>query len=237
MKITAYQIGKDPMEIRPANPNRKWMDESINKNPYRCLPLLMANSFGWELISKGEFVAEWEGDQKTDGIKLTNISGSCFPTSHFGEGILTWHTGYLFRTEFPYGLYVTGSPNEPIHNIVCLSGIVETHWLPFPFTMNWKFTAPGSIHIKKDQVIAHIFPIKIDIFEETSAEITSIDADQELKKQCRDWTESRKQFNAGPRTNKDWQKNYFKGVGLNGEKVEKHLTNSKTPEFVQKKHI
>jgi len=57
IKITAYQVVNDSMEIRPASPNRKWMDDSINKNPYRCLPLTMANSYGWEIISKSEVVA------------------------------------------------------------------------------------------------------------------------------------------------------------------------------------
>lgn len=236
MKITAYQVVKDSMEIRPASPNRKWMDDSINKNPYRCLPLTMANSYGWELISKSEVVAEWRGGQRPDEVKVAQISGSCFPSSHFGEGTLTWHTGYLFKTEFPYGLYVTGSPNEPIHNITCLSGIVETHWLPFPFTMNWKFTAPGTVHIKPGDVIAHLFPVRIDIFDEVSAEILSISSNPELNNQYKEWSESRSQFNSGPRTDKDWQKNYFKGVNLEGNKTEGHRTHPKTPNFSRPEH-
>lgn len=230
MKITAYEVS-GAMEIRPASPSRKWMDESINKNPYRCLPLTMANSYGWELLSKSEIVAEWNGGQLPSDMTVTRVSGKCFPTSHFGEGVLTWHTGYLFRTEAPYGLYVTGSPNEPIHNMTCLSGIVETHWLPFPFTMNWRFTAPGKVTIKEGDVIAHIFPIRLDVFGDMEAEIEKIDANPGLKEQYDAWSSSRAEFNNRPRENNEWQKNYFKGVNLSGNKVEGHKTNPNVPNF------
>jgi hypothetical protein len=220
------------MELRPASPTRIWMDNSINKNPYRCLPLTMANSYGWELLSKSEVIAEWNGGQGMDDVKITRVSGTCFPTSHFGEGVITWHTGYLFRTESPYGLYVTGSPNEPIHNITCLSGIVETDWLPFTFTMNWKFTAPGKVHIKQGDVIAHVFPIDVRIFEEiTSAEIAPISSNSDLNKEFKEWSESRNSFNKSPRKHTEWQKNYFKGVDLKGNKSEGHKTNPNVPNF------
>lgn len=232
MKITAYKVVRDVMELRPASPNRGWMDDSINKNAYRCLPLTMANSYGWELLSRSEITAEWNGGQRPDDVKITRASGACFPSSHFGEGVLTWHTGYLFRTEFPYGLYVTGSPNEPFHNIVCLSGIVETHWLPFPFTMNWRFTAPGSITIKEGDVIAHVFPVKLDVFDDMeSAEIIPIEDNPELYGEYKEWSESRLQFNKKTRASDEWQKNYFKGVNLKGEKIEDHRTKPNVPNF------
>jgi hypothetical protein len=230
MKITAYEVS-EAMEIRPANPSRAWMDNSINKNPYRCLPLIMANSYGWELVSKSEVTAEWNGGQFPGDLLVEKISGSCPPISHFGEGVLTWHTGYLFRTEAPYGLYVTGSPNEPIHNMVCLSGIVETHWLPFPFTMNWRFTAPGKITIKEGDVIAHVFPIRLDLFGDVQAEMKKIDENPELKEKFQAWSKSRAEFNKNPRESGEWQKNYFKGVDLEGKKAENHKTNPNVPEF------
>lgn len=231
MKITAYEVS-EKMDLVPSKPTRLWMDNSINKNPYRCLPLTMANSFGWDLISKSESVIEWNGGQRAEDLTINNISGGCFPVSHFGEGVITWHTGYLFVTEEPYGLYVTGPANEPIHNIICLSGIVETYWLPFTFTMNWRFTAPGKITIKEGDVIAHIFPINLDLFENMQAEVTSINNNTLLKEQYESWSKSRAEFNNKPRKKDEWQKNYFKGSDLAGKRQEKeHRTNPNVPNF------
>lgn len=231
MKIEAYRLHNNVMRLDPATPSRDWMDKAINKNPYRCLPLVMANTYGWQIISSSEFTAEWDGGPYPNSIKIENISGINFPTSHFGEGVLTWHTGYIFKTEYPYGLYVCGSPNQPIHNIICLSGIVETHWLPFPFTMNWRFTAPGKIKILKDTVIAHIYPIQLDIFSDIQAEIKNISDNPQLNIAYKEWSRSRADFLKGDRSKKDWQKNYFKGVDLNGVQIENHITNPNVPKF------
>lgn len=231
MKIIAYEVS-EKMDLVPSKPTRLWMDNSINKNPYRCLPLTMANSFGWDLISKSEVVVEWNGGQRAKDIKINKVSGSCFPVSHFGEGVITWHTGYLFVTEEPYGLYVTGPANEPTHNIIYLSGIVETYWLPFTFTMNWRFTAPGQITIKEGDVIAHIFPVKMDVFKDLKAEIKSIHSNPPLKQEYLAWSKSRAEFNSNPRNKGDWQKNYFKGSDLSGEKLNNgHRTNPNVPPF------
>ena len=51
-KLTAYQIHEDDTaQIRPARRERKWMEESDQKSAYRCLPLVVANQYGWEILS------------------------------------------------------------------------------------------------------------------------------------------------------------------------------------------
>jgi hypothetical protein len=208
------------------------MDESVNKNPYRCLPMLMANSYGWDLVSKSEFTAEWNGGQLPKDLVIEQISGECTPMSHFGEGVITWHTGFLFKTEYPYGVFVTGSQNEPIKNITCLSGIVETHWLSFPFTLNWKFTTPSKIKVNVGDVISQLIPVRLDIFENAEAEIVDIDQNLELKKEYEDFRNYRFEFNSRPnRKNGEWQKNYFQGSKLSGEPAEMHITKIKAPIF------
>ncbi len=232
MKITAYKVKKETLGLVPAKTTRKWMDESINKHPYRCLPMLMANSYGWDLVSKSEFTAEWNGGKYPKDLTITNASGECVPTSHFGEGIITWHTGFLFRTEYPYGVFVTGSQNEPIKNITCLSGIVESHWLSFPFTLNWKFTCPSKIKVEIGDVISQLILVRLDIFEQVEAEIIEISENPQLKKEYEDFCKYRSEFNSKPdRKKEEWQKNYFLGTKLSGESVDLHNTKVKAPPF------
>ena len=50
--LIAYQISEDDSApIRPAPRERKWMDNAYQKYPYRCLPLVVANQYGWEILS------------------------------------------------------------------------------------------------------------------------------------------------------------------------------------------
>lgn len=236
MKVIAYPVAANVLPMRPATSTRDWMDVNPNKNPYRCLPLSMANSYGWEILSTAEFIAEWNGGMAPNDVRVTLLSGNHPPSAHFGEGTITWHTGYLFKTEYPYGMYVTGAPNYPKPNMIPLSGIVETYWLPFTFTMNWRFTQPGSAKFNVGDVIAHIYPINVHLFDDVEAEIRSISDDPEFEEAYWHWNLSRGKFlKQKSRPGHVWQRNYFRGKHPHtGEKEPTHRTKPNTPEFINK---
>ena len=67
---------------------------------YRCLPLNIANSQGWELLNQHGFTATWNGSSAFDSVKIVLDDSNARPpaTSHFGSGILTFGVTGLFRT-------------------------------------------------------------------------------------------------------------------------------------------
>ena len=67
-QIIAYHVGGEPMEIRRAPRTREWMDHTREKYAYRCLPLVAANTYGWELLCPQEFEATWDGSSGLDAI-------------------------------------------------------------------------------------------------------------------------------------------------------------------------
>jgi len=79
-----------------------------------------------------------------------------FATAHFRSGIVTFHTGYLFRTPPGWAVWCMGPPNWPKDGVYPLSGLVETDWLPFPFTMNWQMTRAGSVSFEKGEPFCFI---------------------------------------------------------------------------------
>ena len=50
MHLDCYKIYDVAPQLVPARSNRDWMDAFTDRHPYRCLPLTMANSTGWELL-------------------------------------------------------------------------------------------------------------------------------------------------------------------------------------------
>lgn len=235
MKLIAYPTTIVPCTLRPANPKRDWMDVAINKNPYRCLPLSMANAWGWEILSTAKFTAEWDGGVHPNSVKITLLDGFNAPEGYFGEGTMTWHPGYMFKTEYPYGLYVTGAPNYPKPNVIPLSGIVETHWLPFTFTMNWRFTQPGKFSMEIGEPFCQIFPVDMNVFDGLEAEIRTLHEPEakELHDKYWDWNLSRYEFLHGQKTGKygpeSWQRNYFQGTyPPDGTKCPIHKTSEGT---------
>jgi hypothetical protein len=148
MKLSCYALRPDPLTIRPAPLTRPWMDRIADNHAYRCLPLNIANSHGWEVLSPCAFSATWSGGIHARDLKLTANDGyprlADFAVTHFAYGIVTFHLSYLFRTEPGWDLFATGPLNGGKDGIAPLTGVIETDWLPYPFTMNWQLTRPGA---------------------------------------------------------------------------------------------
>ncbi len=221
LQLECYPTNTRPPEIVPGRPQRAWMDAFAERHPYRCLPLSMANSSGWEILCPVGFWAEWNGGPTNDDIKLT--PDHPYPDFHdfvkapFTRGIVTMHTGYLFRTPPGWSRWVMGPPNHIKDGVQPLMGVVETDWLPFPFTMNWQFTRPGKVHFAKGEPFCFITLTQDKPLAEFQPLIKRMGAAEDLRKQYDAWHRQRTDFNTRlVRQDPDavreaWQRYYFKG--------------------------
>jgi hypothetical protein len=121
-------------------------------------------------------------------------SVSAFCRSHFSSGIATFHTDYIFRTDDEWDLLATGPFNSPKDGIYPLTGIMESNWLPYPFTMNWQVTRPGTIVFEKDEPFCFMFPIRKQAVLDCVPEIHDIAEDPELGRQHGAFATSRNEF-------------------------------------------
>jgi hypothetical protein len=224
-KVIAYQLHEDDFApIRPARRERKWMEDADKKFPYRCLPLVVANQYGWEILSTHHFRAIWDGTSRPDGLTVENLSGDgvLFASSHFGAGVLTFEIPFLFKTPEGWNLMVRGPTNNPKDGIVPLDGIVETDWTQSTFTMNWRFTRAGTVEFTLGEPICLFFPIERGALEKFRGELRALESNKDLEKEYRDWSASRERFLVGLEKEKPhivaqgWQKDYFQGA--KGEK-------------------
>ena len=233
LELECFAVTTAPPKLVAANPLRRWMDEFPQRHAYRCLPLAIANAYGWEILSPCSFDIVWEGGMAANDIQIRATDGfpwlSHFATSNFTRGIVTFHTHYLFRTSPGWQLIATGPFNEPKHGIAPLTGVIETDWLPYPFTMNWHLTAPGKIHFKKDEPVCLIFPVAQGAMHEVTPVIKPLTDDAELQKQFETWRQKRQEFMRGHEAldpailKQAWQKFYFRGeLPDSGAKVASH---------------
>jgi hypothetical protein len=224
MKLIAYMTDSWAPEIRPAPATRGWMDRLPEAFAYRCLPLNIANAHGWEIGCPRGFTARWDGGGDREAITITgDESEGELPVSHFGHGVLTFHVHCLFRSPPGINMFVTGPVNQPKHGIAALSGIVETDWSPYSFTMNWKFTAPNvDVAWKKGEAFLFFFPLQRDMIEAVEPEFRPIESDPDLAERFSTWRDARLQFNreiqeaGSPAHHQRWQKHYYRGVQLDG---------------------
>ena len=221
MLLECYPTSQRPPDIVPGRPQRAWMDAFAERHPYRCLPLSMANSSGWEILCPVGFSVEWNGGAHQDCITFTPDHGHPdfhdFAKSHFSRGIVTFHPGYLFRTPPGFSMWAGGPPNHVKDGIQPLAGLVETDWLPFPFTMNWIFTRPGRVRFERGEPFCFITLVQDTVLAQVQPVTRSLSSNDDLRAQYDAWFKQREEFNRRlmkqePEAVREaWQRYYFKG--------------------------
>ena len=248
MRLTCYRLTPYAPNIVPAAPTREWMDRFQHRYAYRCLPLDIANSYGWDILCPFHLKVTWTGGMEQKDIIIEALDGypyvDHFAASNFTRGIVTFHTGYLFRTEPGWDILATGPLNNPKHGVVPLSGVIETDWLPYPFTMNWHMTEPGSIEFKEGEPFCTIIPVPHEKIEEFEPVIVPIESDPELMQQYETWKNQRHAFIAHrdkqplEKMKNMWERHYFQGKVPEKEgQVEHHKTKLKLKAPVEKHSV
>jgi hypothetical protein len=243
MKLIAYLIDTHRVDIRPAPVERAWMDATDQRYAYRCLPLNIANGHGWEILCPSGFSAIWDGRSAIEAIDIRPDPGTQAPAiSHFSSGILTFHIPCLFRTEPGFDLMAGGPINRPKDGIAALSGIIETDWAPYTFTMNWLFTRPHhEVRFEQGEPFCHFFPVRRGEVEAVQPQFRAIADDPETARQYAEWHDSRRRFNRelkepGSQARAErWQKLYYRGLAPDGEEavIEDHRTRLRVRPFAK----
>ncbi len=221
-----YKVQTPCLEVVPGRFQRDWMAQTQERHAYRCLPMTVANCSGWEFLSPCSFEATWDGGDPMTAITLRALDGyadlDTVASSHFGRGVLSIRPGYVFVTDPGWGMIVRGAPNFPKDGIQALEGLVETDWLPFSFTMNWRFTRPGTVCFEKGEPLGFVVPTQHRLLDEIEPEIRDIHDDPALFQRCTDWRDKREEFirklsDWDPATVKQgWQRTYSRGTHADG---------------------
>jgi hypothetical protein len=210
--------------IRPAEATRPWMDATPEAFAYRCLPLNIANAHGWEILTPAGFSAYWRGGARTEDVIIRSdkdMPSMSAPVSLFGQGTLTIHIQGLFRTPPGWNLLAGGSPNSAKEGIAPLSGVIETDWSPYTFTMNWRFLRRNHwVRFEKGEPICFIQPTPRDALERMNPKFVPLNDNPDAARQFAEWSQSRNSFQAEvaekpPASGSDqWQKRYYRGLDM-----------------------
>ncbi len=236
-RLEAFRTLPNPPELVPCTQERAWMDVFTDRHAYRCLPLSIANTHGWEMLVPAAFEVEWNGGQQITDLMVRALEPfpegfpfEHFATSNFARGIVTLHTGYLFRTPPGWNLLTTGAFNEPRPGISALTGIIESDWLPYPFTMNWQMLQPGTVRFEKDEVFCTVMPIPKNYLDHWDVAIHDLSDDPVLQAEQEVFRTSRTEFRKRLTDDKDtetqkegWQRHYFVGRFPDGTAAADHI--------------
>jgi hypothetical protein len=125
--------------------NRDWMDDTYNKHAYQCLPMTVANVYGWEIVMEEDLVVQWDGGNTPPAILSGEVtsSGRVQAISSI-IGMISINMGWVINTEDGYNTWVTGSPNYFVDGATPLTATLPSYWWPDESQMNWKITKIGE---------------------------------------------------------------------------------------------
>jgi hypothetical protein len=203
----------------PATKYRNWWEENTKtKNHARhCLPLSMAGSLGYYILSPGTFKVTWNGNVNENcHIEHIETSSHYIVDDHAAYASFTIQAGFIPTTERP-GEFVIIRPltNEKIPNFLCMDAAIEAWWAVGNFGLVCNIIKPGEFIVKKGEPIAQMF---LYYGQAGSAIMEPIEG---LPEEHNAWSQRRSR----PGYQKDYD--YLKGLKHTGEKVVQHLTNWK----------
>jgi predicted 2-oxoglutarate/Fe(II)-dependent dioxygenase YbiX len=235
-RLEAFRLHPHAPPLVPSTSDRVWMDDFPDRHAYRCLPLTIANAHSWEILAPGGFEIEWNGRSGTADLQVRPLADwpaelpfEHFARSNFSRGIVTLHTGYLFRTPPGWSLLATAPFNEPRIGIAPLTGIMESDWLPYPFTMNWQMLAVGKVQFQKDEAFCAVMPIPKSYLPDWEVAVHDLaddpvmDAEQETFRAARAELLARMESDDPEAHREAWQRHYFLGRHPDGTPVTQHV--------------
>lgn len=201
MDLLCYELEPGRVEIRPASHRRPWMDDMAEGYAYRCLPLTVANAQGWEMLCPVSFEAMWNGGAGVQDITIVFNDGvddqppGDFIESHFGSGVITFNPLVIVRTPHGYDLSIRGTPNDAKDGIAPLTAVIEADWMPYTFSMNWRFTrADHWVRFQKGEPFCFFTPVRRQLIEDFAPQLKPLSDDPEL---MQTYARARTQRNVG----------------------------------------
>ncbi len=221
---------------------RDWMSATPSRNVYRCLPLTIVNQTGWWIKNPVGFTANWGGSTAPGAIGFQfdspDVAWPRWISSQFGEGIITWNTPFLFRTE-PAGsrLLICGPTNYFRRNAHPLTALIETDWMTMSFTMNYKIMNPNEpVRFEVGEPLFQAIPLVSNVcadLEAAEVRYQKLADDPAMFQAYQDWSTGRTQFHQAKARREvkpdQWQKDYFQGRGASTT----HRTKVKPPQILR----
>jgi hypothetical protein len=211
--------------LRPSPVRRQWMSEQ--PNAYQCLPMVAANQWGWQVLCPTDVRTTWDGSPGPAGLRVeVDPRWAAAIKSHFGRGILTFSPPWLFRTPPGWDLYAKGPSNRWKPNCVPLEGVVETWWLNYTFTLNWKVVEPGGVAFARGESLGQLVPVPHATFQGAEASESPINAvEPEATAELLRWRAERRRIAAEAVSTHR--------LYLKAEDIEEHLTKIPVPTVVR----
>lgn len=153
------------LPIGAARHKEWWQNNYKTKNhAHHCLPLAMANSLGYYILSPARFNVTWDGDVQQDA-HIEILEGDLLGQvdSHATHGGFTVQPGFIPMTSRAGDfIFIKGVPNQRGQPFHCMEALIEAWWNPAPFGLVFLLNQAGTFTIEKAEPLAQMFVYRME---------------------------------------------------------------------------
>ena len=194
MNVRVYKHPDYETNFFTLKPNRDWMDDSVDKQAYKCLPLTLANCLGWSfsLPEDISFILH----SSTDIVEILN--GIKYSSTDRTNGTISFISGLTIQTDTPTSLLIMPVPNQFIDGVSPFTSIVNTSVLKATIPSAWKITRYDEIiTIKAGTPIVAIIPLALKQLQYVSFQVIDEPLDSKYFEYVNDYRKSFTEMIAG----------------------------------------
>lgn len=155
------ELARNLIQPLRGHKGREWFHD----HAYSCLPLMIANQYGFTVKSLYDFWVTWTGGDNPDDVIVEkrptddSVHDQQLVTSHFGMGTVTIQNPWTFRTPKGINLITVAPPNFVLDGVMYMMAVIESDNLRRDFTFNLRITRPNEkFFIPKGSPIGCIMP-------------------------------------------------------------------------------
>lgn len=180
MSIIKAHLEKDSFNIKQTRVKRDWMDKTWEYHAYKCLPVTITNSIGYEISAPEDIVFIWDGVDDTLPDHITILEGEKYCSTSRGNATLSFITNIIFETDQNVSMLHMPVPNYFREDFQVFSTIISTSWYRQMMPSVIKLMkANKEIVIKAGEPLATIIPVSLTSFSKDVLELHSYKTTEE----------------------------------------------------------
>lgn len=171
------------VNIRQTRIKRDWMDNTWEKHAYKCFPVSLANTIGYELSLPIDVTFVWDGinDASAEHVKI--LSGEEFIHNSRANATVSFKTGIVIKSDTNLSFLHMPVPNLFNENYQTFTSIISTSFFDQEFPSAIRILKPDkAITIKADEPFATLVPISLKDMSNIELNLNNFDMDEKWYK-------------------------------------------------------
>jgi hypothetical protein len=171
------------VNIKQTRIKRDWMEETAEKHAYKCFPISLANTIGYELSLPIDVTFVWDGisDSSPEHIKI--LSGEEFIQNSRANATVSFKTGIVIKSDSNISFLHMPVPNMFNDSYQTFTSIISTSFFDQEFPSAIKILKPDkAITIKANEPFATLVPISLTSMSDIELNLNDFDMDEKWYK-------------------------------------------------------